>query len=123
MRIKRQQKRYVKVPLSSVLIQKKATGYSVIIFAFGLLLISIISLNLYKAISSPLKKIEKAAKILGQGNLDYKIDIKSRNEFTHIVVFAHRGKGLFNYNDPVIIDGAANQFNVIKAEYKYRKLV
>ena len=48
---------------------------------------------------------------------------RNRNEFTHIVTFAHREKIGFGYNDPVIIDGANDQFNTISNEYKFRKLV
>ena len=61
--------------------------------------------------------------ILGGWYTNYLLLGRNRNEYTHIVVFAHRGKNVFGYNDPIIIDGASNQFNFIKDEYKYRKLV
>lgn len=61
--------------------------------------------------------------MLGGWYTNYLLLGRNRNEFTHIVVFAHRGRSLFNYNDPITIDGACNQFNFIKDEYKYRKLV
>jgi hypothetical protein len=48
---------------------------------------------------------------------------RTREGFTHIVCFAHRGKYLFGFNDPVIIDGANDLFNTVSNEYKFRKLI
>ena len=48
---------------------------------------------------------------------------RERNKFTHIVCFAHRGKYFFGYNDPVIIDGASDEFNTVSNEYKFRKII
>lgn len=61
--------------------------------------------------------------ILGGWFTNYLLLGRNRNEYTHIVTFAHRGKILLSYNDPVIIDGANDQFNTISNEYKFRKLV
>lgn len=61
--------------------------------------------------------------IIGGWFTNYLLLGRYQNEFTHIVTFAHRGKILLNYNDPVIIDGANDQFNTISNEYKFRKLV
>ena len=61
--------------------------------------------------------------ILGGWYTNYLLLGRNINGFTHIVCFAHRGRFLLNYNDPVIIDGANDQFNVVSNVYKYRKLV
>ena len=61
--------------------------------------------------------------ILGGWDTNYLLLGRNRNEFTHIVVFAHRGKNFLGYVDPVVIDGANNEFNVVKDIYKFRKLV
>lgn len=61
--------------------------------------------------------------ILGGFYTSYLLLGRNRNEFTHIVCFAHRGKYFLNYNDPVVIDGANEQFNTVSNEYKYRKII
>jgi hypothetical protein len=61
--------------------------------------------------------------ILGGWYTNYLLLGRNLNEFTHIVTFAHRGKMLLNYNDPVIIDGANDEFNKISNQYRYRKIV
>lgn len=61
--------------------------------------------------------------ILGGWFTNYLLLGRNRNEYTHIVTFAHRGKYLLSYNDPVIIDGANEEFNIISNEYKFRKLI
>ena len=61
--------------------------------------------------------------ILGGWFTHYLLLGKQLNQYTHIVVFAHRGKILFNFNDPVIIDGANQVFNDINFLYRYRKLI
>ncbi len=62
--------------------------------------------------------------ILGGWYTYYMLLGKNRNEYTHIVTFAHRGKiGLNNFNDPVIIDGANDEFNTINNNYRFRKLI
>lgn len=61
--------------------------------------------------------------ILGGWFTNYLLLGRERNKFTHIVTFAHRGKFLLSYNDPVIIDGANEEFNVISNAYKFRKLI
>ena len=48
---------------------------------------------------------------------------KTNEGFTHVVTFAHRGKFLLAYNDPVIIDGANDEFNTINSNYIYRKII
>ena len=60
--------------------------------------------------------------ILGGWFTNYLLLGREKNQFTHIVCFAHRGKYLLNYNDPVIIDGANDQFNTVSTDYKFRKL-
>lgn len=61
--------------------------------------------------------------ILGGWFTNYLLLGRNRNEYTHIVCFAHRGKFLLTYNDPVIIDGANEDFNIISNEYKFRKII
>ena len=61
--------------------------------------------------------------ILGGWYTNYLLLGKNLKGFTHIVCFAHRGRVLLSYNDPVIIDGANDEFNVISNVYKYRKLI
>jgi hypothetical protein len=61
--------------------------------------------------------------ILGGWFTNYLLLGRERNEFTHIVCFAHRGKFLLSYNDPVIIDGANEIFNSISNVYLHRKLI
>lgn len=61
--------------------------------------------------------------IIGGWFTNYLLLGRERNEFTHIVCFAHRGKFLLSFNDPVIIDGANSEFNIISNVYKHRKLI
>lgn len=60
--------------------------------------------------------------ILGGWYTNYLLLGRTRNGFTHIVCFAHRGKHLMSYIDPVVIDGANEEFNKVSNEYRYRKL-
>jgi hypothetical protein len=61
--------------------------------------------------------------ILGGWFTNYLLLGRNRNEFTHIVTFEHRGKFLLNYNDPVIIDGANDEFNTVSNQYQFRKII
>ena len=61
--------------------------------------------------------------ILGGWFTNYLLLGRERNKFTHIVCFAHRGKMLLSYNDPIIIDGANEVFNSISNVYLHRKLI
>lgn len=61
--------------------------------------------------------------ILGGWFTNYLILGRNRNQYTHVVCFAHRGKFLLSYNDPIIIDGANPEFNTISNEYKFRKII
>jgi hypothetical protein len=61
--------------------------------------------------------------IIGGWYTNYLLLGRTFKGFTHIVCFAHRGKILFAYNDPVIIDGASDAFNLVSNEYKFRKLI
>lgn len=64
--------------------RQKATNFSIIFFGIGIIFLSVMSINMYRTIMNPLQEVEKAAEILGRGNMDYKINIKSKNEFTSI---------------------------------------
>ena len=50
----------------------------IVFFSVAIILISILSVNLYRAIIKPLRKIEEAAEVFGQGKLDYVIKIKEK---------------------------------------------
>lgn len=60
--------------------------------------------------------------MLGGWYTNYLLLGRERNQYTHIVCFAHRGRYLLNYNDPVIIDGANEQFNTVSNDYKFTRL-
>ncbi|MCP4649793.1 MAG: HAMP domain-containing protein [PVC group bacterium] len=64
--------------------KKRVEYYFILICIFGIVVLSVISIDLYRTITGPLKKMEQAATIIGQGNLNYKIEIKTRNEFLSI---------------------------------------
>ena len=61
--------------------------------------------------------------ILGGWNNNYLLLGKTMEGFTHIAVFANRGRSILNYIDPVVIDGANSQFNVIDQKYINRKIL
>jgi len=61
--------------------------------------------------------------ILGGWFTNYLLLGRKFNQYTHIVCFAHRGKFLMSYNDPLVIDGANDEFNVISNAYRYRKII
>ena len=61
--------------------------------------------------------------ILGGWFTNYLLLGKTKDGFSHIVVFAHRGRSLFRYIDPVVIDGANSEFNTVKSIYINRKFV
>lgn len=67
--------------------------------------------------------IKTCVDILGGWNTAYLLLGKERNKFTHIAVFVHRGFYGKNYNDPVVIDGANKNFNVIPTIYKFCKTI
>ncbi|MFW6134932.1 MAG: ATP-binding protein [Elusimicrobiota bacterium] len=64
--------------------KSKVRKISLILFSAAIIILSGLSINIYKTIAKPLRKVEKAAEILGKGNLDYKIDIGAENEFSDI---------------------------------------
>lgn len=78
------QREHERAKKTAILYRERTTFYSLLIFGIGMFVLSVLSFNLYSAIIYPLKKVEQAAKALGQGNLDYKIKIKGKNEFQNI---------------------------------------
>lgn len=60
--------------------------------------------------------------ILGGWSTRYLLLGKERGQFSHVACFAYRGRSLFRFIDPVVIDGVNNIFNSIKPEYKFRRL-
>ena len=61
--------------------------------------------------------------IIGGWYARYLLLAKNRNAYTHICVFAHRGKRGQDYNDPIYLDGANQNFNVISKRYNYYKII
>jgi len=48
---------------------------------------------------------------------------QNKNEWTHIIVFAHRGLVGGKYRDPVYVDGASEIFNYLPSKYKWMKIL
>ncbi len=61
--------------------------------------------------------------ILGGWYTNYILMAANKNQFTHIVTFAHRGQYGNHYADPVYIDGANKNFNIIPLKYNYFKKI
>ena len=61
--------------------------------------------------------------ILGGFNSSYILFAKEKNRWSHIACFVNRGSFNNNFIDPVIIDGANDNFNLIGLDYKYYKIV
>lgn len=61
--------------------------------------------------------------ILGGFNSNYILFGKERGSFSHIAVFVNRGIINGIYVDPVVIDGANKNFNLISTNYKYYKII
>lgn len=61
--------------------------------------------------------------IIGGWYVNYLVLGREKGKFTHIVVFAHRGKVGNDFIDPVIIDGVNSSFNVIPTKYNYYKIL
>ena len=67
--------------------------------------------------------IKACMDVLGGWRTHYLLLAKEKNKYTHICVFAHRGKQGNEYTDPVIVDGANANFNIIPGRYKYYKII
>lgn len=50
------------------------------LFGLVLILFALLSFYLAKRVTDPLKKLEKGVRIIGKGNLDYRIELKTRDE-------------------------------------------
>ena len=61
--------------------------------------------------------------ILGGFNTSYILFSKEKNNWSHIACFCSRGIFNNNFIDPVIVDGANSNFNVIPTQYKNYKLI
>lgn len=61
--------------------------------------------------------------ILGGFYTNYMLLGKEKNQFTHIVVFCHRGKAGDQFIDPVVIDGANDNFNLLHTKYRFYKII
>lgn len=55
-----------------------------LIFGLILIAVSLTSVKLAKSITKPILMLDKGAKILGEGNLDYKLDIKTGDELEEL---------------------------------------
>jgi hypothetical protein len=61
--------------------------------------------------------------ILGGFNSNYILLGRQKNEFSHVACFVNRGAYNGKFIDPVYIDGANENFNIIPIDYKFYKLV
>jgi hypothetical protein len=61
--------------------------------------------------------------ILGGFNSNYILLGKQKNNFSHVACFVNRGTYNGKFIDPVYIDGANENFNIIPIDYKFYKLV
>ena len=62
--------------------------------------------------------------ILGGFNSSYILFGKEKNNsFSHIACFVNRGVFNNTFIDPIIIDGANENFNIIPRDYKFYKLI
>jgi signal transduction histidine kinase len=62
----------------------KVTRLFLVLFGVGIIIISVFSFDIYRTITKPLDQLQAAARELGQGKLDYKVDINTKNEFSNI---------------------------------------
>ena len=67
--------------------------------------------------------IKTCMDILGGWHTAYILFGRERRKYTHIAVFVHRGIIGNKYIDPIIIDGANPNFNIIPTTYKFYKTV
>ena len=67
--------------------------------------------------------IKTCMDILGGYNTHYILFAKKRNKFTHIAVFIERGSYSNKYVDPVVLDGANQNFNIVPVGYYFYKLI
>lgn len=65
--------------------------------------------------------IKTCLDIIGGWNSSYLILGQNPNAFTHIIVFANRGRLNNKYVDPVYIDGVNPEFNKIASKYRFYK--
>lgn len=61
--------------------------------------------------------------ILGGFNTNYILFGKEKNSFSHVACFCYRGTWKNVFIDPVIIDGANEQFNLYPPQYKFFKII
>lgn len=62
--------------------------------------------------------------IVGGYYSNYILFGKNKNQFTHIATFVHRGMVGNKFRDPVVIDGANNNFNLVDtSKYKFYKII
>ena len=61
--------------------------------------------------------------IIGGFNTNYILFAKEKNSFSHIACFCNRGVWNNTFIDPVVIDGANKNFNIIPTQYKFCKLI
>ncbi len=61
--------------------------------------------------------------IIGGFNAKYILFAKTKNNFSHVACFVNRGIVNNTFIDPVVIDGANENFNIIPTEYNFYKLI
>ncbi|MBS3768553.1 MAG: PAS domain S-box protein, partial [Candidatus Cloacimonetes bacterium] len=106
-------------------LRKKVIAVSAILILISIILAIIIS----HSISSPLKKLIKGVKIIGKGELNYKLDIDREDEIGHLAKkFNEMTENLREVTvsrdelDQEIKERQSAEKEVIKSEKKYRKL-
>lgn len=67
--------------------------------------------------------IKTCLDILGGWNTSYILFARERNKFTHIAVFINRGSFGNKYVDPIVLDGANQNFNIIPSKYRFYKTI
>lgn len=64
--------------------QRRIISTSLVFFAMVIIVILLISFYLAKGITNPLKNLRKGAEIIGKGNLDYQIKLKTGDEIEEL---------------------------------------
>lgn len=67
--------------------------------------------------------IKTCMDIIGGYNTHYILFGKILNKFTHIAVFVDRGSYANQFVDPIVLDGANSNFNIVPIGYSFYKLI
>ncbi len=69
---------------TAVSFQMRLATFFIIFFFLVLVFVSIMGYSLYRAVVTPLKKLEQATDAVGKGNLDHRLKLKTKSEFRKI---------------------------------------